>query len=71
MGALFFYIMEEENKFIIMLKTKYPNMDIDKLICIFDNKINEVNAVDLNFPLDCDLNKHIFVSIIDEYLKNE
>lgn len=45
-------------------------MDVEKVLSIFDKKIIELNSVDLKLPLDCHLNKHILVSIIDEYLKN-
>ena len=55
-----------------MLKNKYTNVDVDKVISIFDEKYNSIKGDQLdlqNLPMSCDLNKSLIISVLDEYLK--
>jgi hypothetical protein len=62
-----------DSPFKKMLKEKNPEVNIDKMLLIFDEKIKEVQVSqgleEIRLPLGCDLNKAIIASIISEYLK--
>jgi hypothetical protein len=62
-----------DSPFKKMLKEKNPEVNIDKMLQIFDEKIKEVQVSqgleEIRLPLSCDLNKAIIASVISEYLK--
>ena len=62
-----------DSPFKKMLKEKNPEVNIDKMLLIFDEKIKEVQVSqgleEIRLPLGCDLNKAIIASVISEYLK--
>lgn len=62
-----------DSPFIKMLKEKHTELDVDKMLQIFDQKIGDIKRVHgpkgLKLPLDCDLNKALFGEILREYLK--
>jgi hypothetical protein len=62
-----------DSPFKKMLKEKNPEVNIDKMLLIFDEKIKEVQVSqgleEIRLPLSCDLNKAIIASVISEYLK--
>jgi hypothetical protein len=62
-----------DSRFVKMLKGKHPEVNVDKLLEIFNAKITEIQKIqgteDLRLPLDCDLNKAVIASVISEYLK--
>jgi hypothetical protein len=62
-----------ESVFNKMLKEKNPEVNIDKMFEIFNEKFKEIKKIqgteDLRLPLDCALNKALIASIINEYLK--
>ena len=62
-----------DSRFVKMLKGKHPEVNVDKLLEIFNVKITEIQKIqgteDLRLPLDCDLNKAVIASVISEYLK--
>ena len=62
-----------DSRFVNMLKGKHPEVNVDKLLEIFNEKITEIQKIqgteDLRLPLDCDLNKAVIASVISEYLK--
>ena len=62
-----------DSPFNKMLKKKHPELDVDKILQIFNEKFKEIKKIqgteDLRLPLDCDLNKALIASIINEYLK--
>ncbi len=63
--------MSEE--FIKNLKSKNPDVNIEKFLQIFEQKMKEVQASqgleEIRVPLGCDLNKAVVASIISDYLK--
>ena len=62
-----------DSPFNKMLKKKHPELGVDKMLLIFDENFKEIKKIqgteDLRLPLDCDLNKALIASIIDEFLK--
>ena len=62
-----------DSPFNKQLKGKNPEVNIDKMFEIFNEKFKEIKKIqgteDLRLPLDCDLNKALISSIINEYLK--
>lgn len=62
-----------DSPFNKMLKEKNPEVNIDKMLDIFNEKIAEVQVSqgldEIRLPLGCDLNKAIIASVINEYLK--
>jgi hypothetical protein len=62
-----------DSPFNKMLKAKNPEVNVDKMLDIFNEKFKEIKKIqgteDLRLPLDCDLNKALISSIINEYLK--
>jgi hypothetical protein len=62
-----------DSRFVKMLKGKHPEVNVDKMLEIFNEKITEIQKIqgteDLRLPLDCDLNKAVIASVISEYLK--
>jgi hypothetical protein len=62
-----------DSQFVKQLKVKNPEVNIDKMLEIFNGKITEIQKIqgteDLRLPLDCDLNKAVIASVISEYLK--
>jgi hypothetical protein len=48
-------------------------VNVDKMLQIFDENFKEIKKIqgteDLRLPLDCDLNKALVASIINDYLK--
>lgn len=56
-----------------MLNNKYPNVDIDKVLNLIDQKLNEVQPIgkekEIPFWLTSDLNKHLITQIISTYIK--
>ena len=59
------------------MKRKFPSIDIDEAINIFDKNINEIKAgaeqaeanPEVRLPLGCDLNKNMFLKSMFEYLE--
>jgi hypothetical protein len=64
-----------ESNFEKNLKKKNPDIDINRMLNIFDAKIEEVQASqgleEIRLPLGCDLNKAIFASVLSEYLNTK
>ena len=62
-----------DSPFNKMLKKKHPELGVDKMLQIFDENFKEIKKIqgteDLRLPLDCDLNKALIASIINDYLK--
>lgn len=62
-----------DSPFNKMLKEKNTEVNIDKMLDIFNEKIAEVQVSqgldEIRLPLGCDLNKAIIASVINEYLK--
>jgi hypothetical protein len=62
-----------DSPFNKMLKKKHPELGVDKMLQIFDERFAEIKKIqgteDLRLPLDCDLNKAVIASVISEYLK--
>jgi hypothetical protein len=62
-----------DSPFNKMLKGKNPGVNVDKMLQIFDENFKEIKKIqgteDLRLPLDCDLNKALVASIINDYLK--
>ncbi len=62
-----------DSPFNKMLKAKNPEVNIDKMFQIFNERFTEIKKIqgteDLRLPLDCDLNKALIASIINDYLK--
>lgn len=62
-----------DSPFNKMLKAKNPEVNIDKMLDIFNKKHAEIQASqgleEIRLPLGCDLNKAMIASIISEYLK--
>ena len=71
--------MEENKKFVSHLKERYPELDVDKLLFIFNEQIEEVkknipenapeDLKEIRLPLSCDMNKAILAKTISDYLK--
>lgn len=57
----------ENTPFINMLIKKYPKLDINNLLEIFDRQHQVIRQSELSTALKSDLNKHLLVSILDEY----
>lgn len=70
--------MAENQKFVEHLKEKYPEVDIDLLLTIFNEQIDEVkknipedapeDKKEIRLPLGCDMNKAILAKTISDYL---
>ena len=66
--------MSSNIAFINAMTIKYPNLDIKSIFEMFDNEISEIkkttpeNSKKLRFPLDSDLNKNIFLVVLNQYL---
>lgn len=66
-----------EKQFKAYIKGKYPDLDTDKILSLIDQNVAEIKPNPANtekgcvVPIDCDLNKHLIVKIISEYLKTE
>ena len=62
-----------DTPFVKMLKGKNPEVNVDKMLNIFNENFKEIKKIqgteDLRLPLDCDLNKALIASIISDYLK--
>ena len=62
-----------DSQFNKQLKAKNPEVNIDKMLDIFNEKYSEIKKIQgtegLRLPLDCDLNKALIASIISDYLK--
>ena len=62
-----------DSPFNKLLKGKNPEVNVDKMLQIFDENFKEIKKIqgteDLRLPLDCDLNKALVASIINDYLK--
>ena len=62
-----------DSPFNKQLKGKNPGVNVDKMLQIFDENFKEIKKIqgteDLRLPLDCDLNKALVASIINDYLK--
>jgi hypothetical protein len=62
-----------DSRFNKQLKEKNPEVNIDKMFEIFNERFKEIKKIqgteDLRLPLDCDLNKALIASIINDYLK--
>ncbi len=56
-----------------MLKAKNPEVNVDKMLDIFNEKIADIQVSqgleEIRLPLSCDLNKALIASIISDYLK--
>jgi len=65
------------NEFIKAMNPKFPELDVERIIAIFEDNISQVKIgmfvdnPDLRLPLGCDLNKNIVLDIISRYLKEE
>jgi hypothetical protein len=53
--------------FTIMLNKKYPEIDINRALNIFEKQHKTVEHPKLSEALKSDLNKHFLVAILDEY----
>jgi hypothetical protein len=62
-----------DSRFNKQLKEKNPEVNIDKMLEIFNERFKEIKKIqgteDLRLSLDCDLNKALIASIINDYLK--
>lgn len=63
------------SEFIKAMKTKYPNLDIEKAIEIYENQISEIipfpgKEVD-SIGIKTDLAKNVFIKSMDEYIKRK
>jgi len=67
--------MAEEFKDYI--KGKYPDLDTDRILSLIDQNVKQIRPNPNNtdkgcvVPIDCDLNKHLIVKILSEYLNPE
>ncbi len=68
--------------FVNYLKEKYPTLDVDKFLKIFEEKMDNFKKENLAIAEDerfkvmiskinTDLNKNIIASVIEEYLKTK
>ena len=62
-----------DSPFNKMLKAKNPEVNIDKMLDIFNKKHADIQVSqgleEIRLPLGCDLNKAMIASIISDYLK--
>lgn len=62
-----------DSPFNKMLKEKNPEVNVDKMLDIFNEKHADIQASqgleEIRLPLSCDLNKSLIASIINDYLK--
>ena len=62
-----------ESPFKKHMKVKYPDVDVDKAISIFEDNFSQIKVGILEdnpkviLPLDCDMNKNIFIKTLSEY----
>ncbi len=65
---------KKDNSFVSHLKVKYTNVDVDKVLELFDKEASRVKPVgdknhpnlEAKFPIDCDLIKDILISVISK-----
>jgi len=66
-------------QFIKSLRNQYPNVDVDVIIQTFDEALEEARSYlekpeenpELVFPLSCDFNMHLLVTVISRYQKKK
>ncbi len=72
--------VDKENAFISHMKKKYPTLDIDGIISVFDNEITELKAYgpddnhpnpEIRVPIDSDLVKNVLISVISKLNENK
>lgn len=73
--------MKNNEEYLIVMKAKYPELDIDKIISLFDEEIKRLkdsmpeqlpeHMHEMRLPLDCHLNKNIFFVVMSNYLKQK
>lgn len=65
-------LMTNKEHFKEYYKDKFPELDTDRIISIFENKLSSIeiksNNEELRLPLSCDLNKAMILSVINEYI---
>lgn len=68
-----------DQNFVAAMKMKHPTLDVDKAVSLIDAELEEVkvnmpgimNISDIKMPLDCHLNKNIFLVVLAKYLKED
>ena len=62
-----------ETPFKAHMRTKFPDVDVDKAISIFEDNISQIKIGvleenrEVRMPLGCDMNKNIFIKVLSEY----
>lgn len=71
-----FFNDNQKNVFINHLKDKYPNVDVDNVLSVFDSEIAKVKQTgpddnhpnpELRFPIDSQLSQEILISVINKF----
>ena len=71
---------EKEARFVTHLKGKYTNINVDEVLEAINKEISEIKVTgpddnhpnpELKFPIDSQLVKMVFVSVIDKLSKNK
>ncbi len=62
-------IIGMRTSFTDMLKNKYSEIDVDKVLSIFEKQYKTICPSEPIVPLNSDLNKHLLVAILDECSK--
>jgi hypothetical protein len=71
---------EKEARFISHIKGRHADIDVDKILEIFKKEVSEIKVTgpddnhpnpEFIFPIDSQLNKVIFINVIDKYLKSK
>jgi hypothetical protein len=55
--------------FTDMLKNKYPEIDVEKVLSVFEKQYKTICPSEPIVPLNSDLNKHLLVAVLDECSK--
>ena len=68
----------DENMFAEHLKKKYPEIDIDTVLNLFDEEVKLIRPFgpdddhpnpEIRYPIDSDLTKNVFISLLDKINK--
>lgn len=71
---------EKESRFVAHLKGKYTNINVDEVLEAINKEISEIKVTgpddnhpnpELKFPIDSQLVKMVFISVIDKLSKNK
>lgn len=62
-------IIGMRTSFTDMLKNKYSEIDVDKVLSIFEKQYKTICPSEPTVPLNSDLNKHLLVAILNECSK--